>query len=73
MMVLNKLVLILVLNEMIAIVGKSTWEVMNARKKLKAQWEPTGEIKETMMGRGGKRSNHSRQIRNHKRPIGING
>lgn len=42
-------------NEMIAIVGKSTWEVMNARKKLKAQWEPTGEIKETMMGRGGKR------------------
>lgn len=42
-------------NEMIAVVGKSTWEVMNARKKLKAQWEPTGEIKETMMGRGGKR------------------
>lgn len=42
-------------NEMIAIVGKSTWEVMNARKKLKVQWEPTGEIKETMMGRGGKR------------------
>lgn len=42
-------------NEMIAIVGKSTWEVMNARKKIKAQWEPTGDIKETMMGRGGKR------------------
>lgn len=42
-------------NEMIAIVGKSTWEVMNARKKIKAQWEPTGDLKETMMGRGGKR------------------
>lgn len=42
-------------NEMIAIVGKSTWEVMNARKKIKAQWEPAGDIKETMMGRGGKR------------------
>ncbi|MFD2243787.1 molybdopterin cofactor-binding domain-containing protein [Flectobacillus roseus] len=42
-------------NEMIAIVGKSTWEVMNARKKIKAQWEPTGDIKETMMGRGVKR------------------
>ncbi|MFY7827779.1 MAG: molybdopterin cofactor-binding domain-containing protein [Flectobacillus sp.] len=42
-------------NEMIAIVGKSTWEVMNARKKIKAQWEPTGDLKETMMGRGGKK------------------
>ncbi|MBB6003471.1 xanthine dehydrogenase family protein molybdopterin-binding subunit [Arcicella rosea] len=42
-------------NEMIAIVGKSTWEVMNARKKIKVQWEAAGEIKETMMGRGGKR------------------
>lgn len=42
-------------NEMIAIVGNSTWEVMNARKKLNAQWEPSGDIKETMMGRGGKR------------------
>lgn len=41
-------------NEMIAIVGNSTWEVMNARKKLKAQWEPTGDLKETIMGRGGK-------------------
>ncbi|MBK6979944.1 MAG: xanthine dehydrogenase family protein molybdopterin-binding subunit [Cytophagaceae bacterium] len=42
-------------NEMIAVVGNSTWEVMNARKKLKAQWEPAGDIKDTMMGRGGKR------------------
>jgi isoquinoline 1-oxidoreductase beta subunit len=31
-------------NEMIAIVGKSTWEVMNARKKLKAKWENIQEI-----------------------------
>ncbi|WP_026810983.1 xanthine dehydrogenase family protein molybdopterin-binding subunit [Arenibacter latericius] len=26
--------------DLIAIVGKSTWEVMNAKKKLKAEWEP---------------------------------
>jgi isoquinoline 1-oxidoreductase subunit beta len=42
-------------NEMIAIVGKSTWQVMNARKKINAQWEPAGDVKETTMGRGGKR------------------
>ena len=42
-------------NEMVAIVGNSTWQVMNARKKLNIQWEPTGDVKETMMGRGGKR------------------
>ncbi|OYU66806.1 MAG: isoquinoline 1-oxidoreductase [Cytophagaceae bacterium BCCC1] len=41
-------------NEMIAIVGNSTWEVMNARKKINAQWEAAGDVKETMMGRGGK-------------------
>ncbi|MFN8354052.1 MAG: molybdopterin cofactor-binding domain-containing protein [Spirosomataceae bacterium] len=41
-------------NEMIAIVGNSTWEVMNARKKINAQWEAAGDLKETMMGRGGK-------------------
>ena len=41
-------------NEMIAIVGKTTWQVMNARKKIIAQWEAAGEVKETMMGRGGK-------------------
>jgi isoquinoline 1-oxidoreductase beta subunit len=33
-------------NEMIAIVGKTTWEVMNARKKLKVKWEPTTDTKE---------------------------
>jgi isoquinoline 1-oxidoreductase subunit beta len=42
-------------NEMIAIVGKSTWEVMNARKKINAQWEAAGDVKETMNGRGGKK------------------
>lgn len=42
-------------NEMIAVVGNSTWEVMNARKKLNAQWEPAGDSKETLMGRNGKR------------------
>ena len=26
--------------EVIAIVGKTTWEVMNAKKALKANWEP---------------------------------
>jgi isoquinoline 1-oxidoreductase beta subunit len=41
-------------NEMIAVVGNSTWEVMNARKKLNAQWEAEGDRNETMMGRGGK-------------------
>lgn len=42
-------------NEMVAIVGNSTWEVMNARKKLIVQWEAAGNVKETMQGRGGKR------------------
>lgn len=42
-------------NELLVVVGNSTWEVMNARKKLSVQWEPAGDVKETMMGRGGKR------------------
>ncbi|TAG50393.1 MAG: xanthine dehydrogenase family protein molybdopterin-binding subunit, partial [Runella slithyformis] len=42
-------------NEMIVVVGKTTWEVMNARKKLIVQWEPAGDLKETMMGRAGKK------------------
>lgn len=42
-------------NELIAVVGNSTWEVMNARKKLSVQWETAGDVKETMQGRGGKR------------------
>lgn len=42
-------------NELLVVVGKTTWEVMNARKKLKVDWEPAGDTKETMAGRGGKR------------------
>ena len=42
-------------NDLLVVVGNSTWEVMNARKKLKAQWEVAGDVKDTMMGRGGKR------------------
>lgn len=43
-------------NEMIAIVGNSTWEVMNARKKIKAQWQPISETIETIAGFGGRKS-----------------
>ena len=42
-------------NEGVAIVGKTTWEVMNARKKLRTQWEPVGDVQETMNVRGTKR------------------
>jgi isoquinoline 1-oxidoreductase beta subunit len=39
-------------NDLLVVVGKTTWEVMKARKKLKVQWEPAGDTKNTM---GGKR------------------
>jgi isoquinoline 1-oxidoreductase subunit beta len=42
-------------NDLLVVVGNTTWEVMNARKKLIAQWQPSGDIKETIAGRGGKR------------------
>jgi isoquinoline 1-oxidoreductase subunit beta len=42
-------------NDLLVVVGKSTWEVMNARKKLNITWEAAGDVKETMIGRGGKR------------------
>jgi isoquinoline 1-oxidoreductase beta subunit len=43
-------------NEMVVIVGNSTWEVMNARKKVNYQWEPITETKETIAGfRGDKK------------------
>ncbi len=42
-------------NDMLVIVGNTTWEVMTARKKLVAQWEPAGDTTDIMMGRGGKR------------------
>ncbi len=42
-------------NEMIAVVGKTTWEVMNARKNLKVIWEPITDTKEIInVFRGGK-------------------
>jgi isoquinoline 1-oxidoreductase subunit beta len=37
-------------NEMVVIVGNSTWEVMNARKKVNYQWEPITETKEKIAG-----------------------
>ncbi len=42
-------------NELLVIVGNTTWEVINARKKLKATWEPISETKETIGGFRGKR------------------
>ena len=39
--------------ELIAIVGNSTWEVMKAKKALKAHWEPSGETQFTASGFGG--------------------
>ncbi len=42
-------------NELIVVVGASTWEVMNARKKLDVQWEPIAETRETINAWGGKR------------------
>lgn len=40
-------------NELVIVVGKSTWEVMNARKALQLQWEPISEQKEMVAGFGG--------------------
>ena len=37
-------------NEMVAVVGNSTWQVMNARKKINFQWEAAGDVKETTKG-----------------------
>lgn len=42
-------------NDLLVVVGKTTWEVMNARKKLVVQWVPAGDTKDTMGGRGSKR------------------
>lgn len=41
-------------NDLLVVVGKSTWEVMNARKKLKVTWEPTNDTKEIIAGFRGK-------------------
>jgi len=42
-------------NDLLVVVGNTTWEVMNARKKLKVTWEPISETKETIGGMRGKR------------------
>ena len=39
-------------NDLLVVVGNTTWEVMNARKKLKVEWERAGDVKNTMAGRG---------------------
>lgn len=41
-------------NKLLAVVGTSTWEVMQARKKLRVQWEEAPERKEIINGWGGK-------------------
>jgi isoquinoline 1-oxidoreductase subunit beta len=39
--------------EIVAIVGNSTWEVMQAKKKLKVEWQPITAYTETVTGFGG--------------------
>lgn len=41
--------------KLVAVVGNSTWEVMQAKKALKIQWEPVGDQKRTVGGWGGPR------------------
>src|SRR6185369_5620879 len=41
-------------NDLLVVVGQTTWEVMNARKKLKVVWEPISESKEVISGFRGK-------------------
>ncbi len=42
-------------NDLLVVVGRTTWEVMNARKKLKVSWEPKGESKDNVSAWGNKR------------------
>lgn len=42
--------------ELVAIVGNSTWEVLNAKKALKAEWEPFATYTEKVLGFGGNKS-----------------
>lgn len=39
-------------NDLLVVVGNTTWEVMNARKKLKVQWKPKGDTKDILNSRG---------------------
>ena len=41
-------------NDRLIVVGKTTWEVMQARKKLFVEWVLAGETKDYMAGRGEK-------------------
>lgn len=41
-------------NDLVVVVGNTTWEVMNARKKLKVVWEQISETKEVIAGFRGK-------------------
>ncbi|HEY3405007.1 MAG TPA: molybdopterin cofactor-binding domain-containing protein [Ohtaekwangia sp.] len=41
-------------NDLVVVVGNTTWEVMSARKKLKVVWEPISESKEVINGFRGK-------------------
>jgi isoquinoline 1-oxidoreductase beta subunit len=43
-------------NEFVVVVGNTTWEVMNARKKVKAEWEKAPEKKEIFAGFGGQKN-----------------
>ena len=42
-------------NDLLVVVGNTTWEVLNARKKLKTTWESITETKDIIAGWGGKR------------------
>jgi isoquinoline 1-oxidoreductase beta subunit len=42
-------------NKLIAVVGNTTWEVLNARKKVVAKWVPIETTKEMVSSRGGKK------------------
>jgi isoquinoline 1-oxidoreductase subunit beta len=41
-------------NDLVVVVGNTTWEVMNARKKLKVEWQPITASKEVINGFRGK-------------------
>ena len=43
-------------NELLVIVGNSTWEVMQGRKKIKTTWEPISDTKETISRFGGRKA-----------------
>ena len=42
--------------ELVAVVGNTTWEVMNAKKALKIEWEKISDTNIIVSGRGGKQT-----------------